>query len=62
VWFLKTGPLYLEKTWKKLEDIGFTPVLPAGIATDNPERTSLLYHRPDQMVGREIVILLPVKK
>lgn len=62
VWFLKTGPLYLEKTWKKLEDIGFKAVLPLGIPTDNPERTSLMYRRPDQVVGREIVMLMPIKR
>ncbi len=62
VWFLKTGPLYLEKTWKKLADIGFEPMLPPGIPSDNPERLSLLYRRPDQVVGREIVILRPLKK
>jgi tRNA G10 N-methylase Trm11 len=62
VWFLKTGPLYLEKTWKKLEDIGFKAVLPKHIKTDNPERTSLLYRRPDQVVGREIVMLMPIKR
>ncbi|UPA22905.1 hypothetical protein K8942_01690 [Candidatus Peribacteria bacterium] len=61
VWFLKTGPLYLEKTWKKLADIGFEPVLPPGMATDNPERLSLLYRRPDQVVGREVVFLKPIK-
>ncbi len=62
VWFLKTEPLYLEKTWKKLEDIGFKAVLPPHIKTDNPERLSLMYRRPDQVVGREIVMLLPIKK
>lgn len=62
VWFLRTGPLYLEKTWKKLAEIGFKPVLPPGIKTDNPERTSLLYRRPDQVVGREVVFLKSTKK
>lgn len=62
VWYLKTGPVYLDKTWKKLADLGFEPVLPSGSVTDIPERTSLLYRRPDQFVGREIVILKPLKK
>lgn len=62
VWFLKTGPLYLEKTWKKLAEIGFEPVLPNGVQSENPERTSLLYRRPDQVVGREIVFLKPIVK
>lgn len=59
VWLLKSGPLYLEKTWKKLKDIGFEPVLPPGIKGHHPERLSILYSRPDQVVGREVVILRP---
>lgn len=60
VWYVRTGPVFVEKTWKKLKDIGFEPVLPPGAASDVPERTSLLYRRPDQFVGREIVILKPL--
>lgn len=62
VWYVKTGPIFVEKTWKKLKDIGFEPVLPQGAPADVPERTSLLYRRSDQFVGREIVILKPLKK
>ncbi|HVW66566.1 MAG TPA: hypothetical protein VHA78_02430 [Candidatus Peribacteraceae bacterium] len=60
VWYLKSGPLFLEKTWKKIEEIGFTPVLPGGMKGDQSDRLSLIYRRPDQLVGREIVILKPV--
>jgi hypothetical protein len=62
VWYLKSGPLMLEKVWKKLEDIGFTPVLPKGMAGDTPDRASLLYRRSEQIVGREVVILKPLTK
>ncbi len=57
VWFLKTGSLFLEKTWKEIHDLGYRAVLPAGVASDHPTHPSLLYRRPDQLVGREIVIL-----
>lgn len=59
VWYVKSGPLFLERTWKALAKIGFTPVLPPGAASDHPEHPSLLYRRPDQFVGREIVLLKP---
>lgn len=61
VWFPKAGPLYIEKTWKKIHDIGFRPILPPGVNPHHPERLSILYHRPDQSVGREIVLLKPIK-
>jgi len=62
VWFPKAGPLYIEKTWKKIHDIGFRPILPPGVNPHHPERLSILYHRPDQSVGREIVLLKPIAK
>jgi hypothetical protein len=62
VWYLKTGPLFLEKVWKQLGDIGFKAVLPKGVKADMPGRTSLVYRRPDQIVGREVVILKPLGK
>lgn len=62
VWSLKTGMLYIEKTWDNLDKIGYRAVLPRGIETDNAHRLSLMYRRPDQVVGREIVLLHPVAK
>jgi len=62
VWFPKAGPLYIEKTWKKIHDIGFRPILPPNVNPHHPERLSILYHRPDQSVGREIVLLKPIAK
>jgi tRNA G10 N-methylase Trm11 len=61
VWYIKTGPVFLEQTWKKLEKIGFKAVFPQGTVSDIPDHTSLLYRRTDQFVGREIVILKPLK-
>ena len=60
VWFLKNGPLFLERTLKALPDIGYKAILPPGIKADNAGRGSLLYHRPEQFVGREVLILKPV--
>lgn len=62
VWYVKAGPVHLEKVWKALPDLGLRAVLPPGAASDTPDRTSIVYRRTDQFVGREIVILLPVKK
>ncbi len=61
VWYLKTGPLFLEKVWKALADLGFNPMLPPHCDPEIPGHFSLLYRRPDQLVGREIVILKPRK-
>ncbi len=60
VWHLKTGPLFIEQTWNNLHKLGFRAVLPRGIETDTGPRLSLLYRRPDQMVGREILLLQPI--
>lgn len=62
VWYVKAGPIFLEQVWKKMADIGFEAVLPPGIDPDVPGRTSLIYRRPDQFVGREVVILKPVQR
>lgn len=60
IWYVKSGPVFLEKTWNMIHDLGFTPVLPTGIEPDG-EHLSLIYRRPDQFVGREVVILKPKK-
>lgn len=57
VWFLKTGPLFLEKVWKEMEKLGLEAVLPKDTPPTSPSRPTLLYRRPDQYVGREIVLL-----
>ncbi len=60
-WYYSKGPLRLEKVWQKLEKLGYEAVLPPEIvsATGSP---SLLYRRPEQFVGREIVLLRPIRK
>jgi hypothetical protein len=61
-WFLKTGPLWMEKILEKLQDIGYEAVLPPGVEPEIPGRPTLAYRRPDQFVGREILLLKPTKK
>lgn len=56
VWFLKTGPLFLEKVWKEAEKMGLQAVLPPETPPTSSSRPTLLYRRPDQYVGREIVL------
>jgi hypothetical protein len=60
VWYPSTEPMYLEKIWKVADSLGFEPALPPFV--EMTDRHSLLYRRPDQFVGREIVILKPKKK
>lgn len=60
-WRMGNENIRLEKTWAALEKAGYEAVLPDGIASENPERPSLLYQRKDQFVGREIVMLQPKK-
>ncbi len=58
-WFPKTGMLPLERVWKSLDEIGFTPMLPPETEPESTQHFSIVYRRPDQFVGREIVILKP---
>lgn len=57
VWYLRTGPLFLEKVWKELEKLGLEALLPPETPATSPLRPTLLYRRPDQYVAREIVLL-----
>jgi len=59
VWYTKSGPIFLEKVWDAVKNAGFEAVLPKGIQPTSASRPSLLYRRPDQFVGREIVLLKP---
>lgn len=61
VWYVKAGPIFLEQVWKQLPKIGFEAVLPPGSVSEHPERTSLIYRRADQFVGREVVMLKPIR-
>lgn len=60
VWYLKTGPVRLEQVWKKMKDLGYQAILPAGSPIPDPARPSIVYRRADQFVGREIAILKPI--
>lgn len=59
VWYLKTGDIRLEKTWKNLAKLGYRAVPLPGLPTDMP-RPTIVYRRGDQFVGREIVLLTPL--
>jgi len=61
VWQTSKGPVRLESVFDELLDIGFTAVLPPGVVADEPSRPTLMYRRPDQFVGREIVLLRPTR-
>jgi hypothetical protein len=58
-WYLKTGVVTLERTWKALENLPYKAVLPPGSEPESAERPTLIYRRPETVVGREIVLLLP---
>jgi tRNA G10 N-methylase Trm11 len=55
VWRTKNTPVFLEKIWKVIEELPYEAVLP--IETENKERKTVYYRRPDQFVGREVVLL-----
>ncbi|MSR86646.1 hypothetical protein EXS70_00520 [Candidatus Peribacteria bacterium] len=55
VWYPSKAPVALEKVWKAAEKLGYQAVLPPTIEIVDG-RMSLLYRRPDQFVGREVVI------
>ncbi len=61
VWYYSRGPVQLERVWKTVEKLGYEAVLPEGVRPSG-EHKSLLYRRPDQFVGREIVLLKPKRK
>jgi tRNA G10 N-methylase Trm11 len=60
VWYYSKGPVQLERIWKVIDKLGYEAVLPPHIVPSG-EHPSLLYRRPDQFVGREIVLLRPKK-
>jgi tRNA G10 N-methylase Trm11 len=59
VWFANKTQVYLEKPLKQLEKLGYEAVLPPDIKPTQDDRVSILYRRPDQFVGREVVMLRP---
>lgn len=61
VWYPAKAPLGLEKIWDVASGLGYQAVLPPSIEIVN-DRMSLVYRRPDQFVGREIVMLKAKRK
>jgi len=61
-WKIKNETIFLERVLETAHAAGYMSTLPPGIAPSREERLSLLYRRPDQYVGREIVLLIPRKK
>jgi len=61
VWYHSKGKTHLEKIWSAAEEAGYEAVLPYKAPGDASDRTSLVYRRPDQMVGREIVVFVTKK-
>lgn len=59
VWYTKAKPVLLEQALKTCDALGYRRILPPGIDPTFKDRTSILYRRKDQFVGREILILLP---
>lgn len=59
VWFLRSETLHLVKVWDTIAALGYRAILPPDIRSSHPSHASLLYHHPDQFVGREVVMLLP---
>ncbi len=57
VWQTSKGPVALENVRKKIHDCGFQLITPASVREEKMPRGTLIYKRPDQFVGREIVIL-----
>ncbi len=62
VWVTSKGQVRLEKTWDKLHEIGFRIVIPAAVDLEVTGRPTLLYRRPGQYVGREILMLQSTRK
>src|SRR3989339_1075497 len=61
-WKIKNETIFLEHAWEAAHKAGYIATLPPGIEPTRENRLSLLYRRPDQFVGREIVLLLPRKR
>jgi hypothetical protein len=61
-WKVKNDMILLERAWDYVHAAGFSATLPPGIEPTRPGRLSLLYRRPDQFVGREIVLLMPRRR
>lgn len=59
VWYTQKRPTFLTKVFEACHALGYRPVLPPHTSPNVDGRFSLVYRRPEQFVGREIVFLLP---
>lgn len=57
VWYTSKGMVRLEGVMEEAHKLGYQATLPPGVESDFSDRTTLLYRRPDQFVGREVVML-----
>ena len=62
VWYAMKKMTALKKVTQSIVDAGYRTILPPHIDGWLPDRLSILYRRADQFVGREILLLKPVKK
>ncbi|MFA6259354.1 MAG: RsmD family RNA methyltransferase [Candidatus Peribacteraceae bacterium] len=60
VWYSSKQPEFLRRVWDEAAKIGYSPALPVE-PPETTERISLLYRRPGQFVGREIVVWMPAQ-
>lgn len=61
VWYAQKKMVHLEKLWDRLPALKFRPMLPPHASPAVAGHFSLMYRRSDQFVGREVVLLAPVK-
>jgi tRNA G10 N-methylase Trm11 len=61
VWYAQKRQLLLEKVVTAATEAGYRMVLPPHASPSVDDRLTLIYRRPDQFVGREIVLLQPKK-
>ena len=61
VWYHSKGITQLSKIWSEAEETGYCAVLPHELSGDVSGNLSLIYRRPNQMVGREIVVFVSKK-
>lgn len=62
IWYAQKRLIPLEKIWQTIAELGYSPVIPPHVSPTVEGRFSLVYRRPDQFVGREIILLRPNRK
>ena len=62
VWYSSKGAIHLDAVWETIQELDYHAVTPENIDMEATQHATLLYRRPDQYVGREIVLLIPPTK